>query len=46
VSPRWPPSSVGPVAVTIDCVVLGFREWRYRWQAYQDERSFPEWKSA
>ena len=34
------------VAVTIDEYVKGFRCARARWWAYEDERPFPEWRTA
>ena len=36
----------GAVAVTIDEPIPGFRGWRYRWWRREDERDFPNWRSA
>lgn len=34
----------GAVAVTIDVRIPGFRGWRRRWWARDDERPFPAWR--
>lgn len=36
----------GAVAVTIDDPIKGFQGWRRRWWKPEQERPFPEWKSA
>lgn len=33
------------VAVTIDEPIRGFQGFRYRWWKYEDEKSFPTWKT-
>ena len=36
----------GAVAVTIDEPITGFQGWRYRWWSHDDERPFPDWRTA
>jgi hypothetical protein len=36
----------GAVAVTIPETIVGFRGWRYRWWAREDEVPFPDWLTA
>jgi hypothetical protein len=36
----------GAVACTIDAPIRGFRGWRYRDWRREDERPFPEWRTA
>ena len=36
----------GAVAVTIDEQAQGFRGWRRRWWRTEQERPFPDWKTA
>jgi hypothetical protein len=36
----------GAEAVTIEEPIRGFRGWRYRWWALEDERPFPDWVTA
>lgn len=38
--------SGGAVACTIDEPVRGFQGWRYRWWERDDEKPFPEWRTA
>jgi hypothetical protein len=36
----------GARAVTIDEPIRGFQGWRYRWWNRDDEKPFPDWKTA
>lgn len=36
----------GAVAVTIGPLLEGFPGWRRRWWSHDDERPFPEWRTA
>ena len=36
----------GAVAVTLEQEILGFRGWRKRWWSRDEERPFPNWKTA
>ena len=36
----------GAVACTIEQPVRGFRGWRYRWWSNEEERPFPDWRTA
>jgi len=36
----------GAVAVTIDAPIEGFQSWHRRWWSLDEERPFPEWRTA
>jgi len=36
----------GAVAVTIAAPIEGFQSWRRRWWSLDEERPFPEWRTA